>query len=199
MMMRPACFVALFIAAGCGGDRPGQVEAAGRDVAPGEWAVDYDASELAFVGSQTGKEFCGRFEEFSARIVFDPEAPENAKIEVTIDMDSAKTGDRQRDTALPRAEWFKAEEYPAATFVSSRVESAGDGAYEAFGALTIRDVTKDIALPFTLEIEGDAARATGAVDILRSDFGVGQGADFETAQWVAFEVRVEFDLRAVRR
>ncbi|MFQ5564401.1 MAG: YceI family protein [Parvularculaceae bacterium] len=162
------------------------------------WVVDMDQSRLGFTAVQAGDSITGAFGDFSAAIRFDPDHLEGATIDVSVDMKSARTGDRQRDLALPGKEWFYAKRYPAAHFVSSDVALVGDDAYEARGTLTIRDVSKDVVLPFTLAMEGDEARAEGALTLMRIDYGVGQGGEWDTEQWVDFEVRVDFAVTAHR-
>jgi len=81
---------------------------------------------------------------------------------------SARTGDTQRDTALPQADWFDVKHFPQATFEAAGFTPKGDGAYEAAGKLTIRGVTKDAVLPFTLAITGDGATAKGHLGLVRN-------------------------------
>ena len=50
-------------------------------------------------------------------------------------------------------------------------------------------------LPFTLTIAGNTAHAVGKVPLVRTAFGVGQGA-WATAEYVALEVNVDIDLVA---
>jgi polyisoprenoid-binding protein YceI len=64
--------------------------------------------------------------------------------------------------------------------------------------LTIRNVSKPLALPFTLTTSGKTAHAVGKVPLIRSAFGVGQGA-WATADYVAFEVNVDIDLTATSK
>lgn len=161
------------------------------------WIVDMGKSKLGFTATQTGDEFDGAFNSFTAKIRFDPDHLESASIDVSIDMNSARTGDRQRDLALPEKEWFNAKSYPEARFVSHDVVATGDGAYEARGTLTIRNVSKDVTLPFTVSINGDKAQAEGALTIVRTDYGVGQG-EWESGQWVGLNVKVEFSISAHR-
>lgn len=191
--------LACIILAGC--SQAEDDAAAGADAAAsgdGQWAVDHAQSKLEFVAEQTGAEFRGRFEDWSADIVFDPEDLANASITVTVAMDSAKTGDRQRDSALPGSDWFAAKTHPTATFESYAVRQTGEAAYEADGVLKIRDVEKGIVLPFVLEINDDTGTAFGAVDLIRTDFGVGQGEEFAGDKWVAFSVKVEYRVVAKR-
>ncbi|HAI28113.1 MAG TPA: YceI family protein, partial [Thalassospira sp.] len=60
-----------------------------------------------------------------------------------------------------------------------------------------RDVTREVILPFDLEIEGNEAKATGTVTINRTDFGVGQGQWADTSQ-VGDPVTIEIDIEAKR-
>jgi polyisoprenoid-binding protein YceI len=162
-----------------------------------DWAVDPARSRLGFSGTQTGVAFQGSFGKWSAEIGFDPAHPEAGHAKVTIDLASAKTGDTQRDTALPQPEWFDTATHPQASFVADHFVAKGGDAYEAPGKLTIRGTTKDVVLPFTLAIEGDHATAKGHLTLVRTDFGVGQGP-WASGQWVALEAGVDVDVVATR-
>ncbi len=177
----------------CGENAAAPAAQAAPPAVPGAWIVDKSASKIEFSGTQTGVAFAGRFQAFDATIVFDPDDLAAA----TIDTGSAKTGDRQRDAALPGAEWFSSKAFPQARFRSEAVTAAADG-YEARGKLTIRETERDLALPFTLKIEGGRAIADAAVTLDRSDFGVGQGEEFLTDKWVGYEVKVTIHIEAVR-
>jgi polyisoprenoid-binding protein YceI len=67
--------------------------------------------------------------------------------------------------------------------------------YEADAKLTIRGVTRDLLVPFTLMPQGDGSVARGAVTIARQDFGVGQG-EFATDRWIKFPVTINFVIQA---
>jgi polyisoprenoid-binding protein YceI len=159
------------------------------------WTIDPAKSQLGFTGSENGSAFSGHFGKFSGTIVFDPAAPGAGHADVTIMTGSATTGDQQKDGALPDSDWFAADKYPQAHFVATAFKATGTGAYEAMGTLTIRGVTKPLTLPFTLAITGTTAKADGSVPLIRTDYGVGQGA-WSTAQYVALQVAVSFDIIA---
>lgn len=159
------------------------------------WTAGPADSRLGFVGKQGGTAFEGRFKSWSASITFDPTAPESGKAVVTIDMASASTGDPQKDGALPQPDWFNAGKVPQARFEATSFRAKGGNAYEAVGTLTIRDVSKPVVLPFTLDIQGDTAKAKGKLDIIRTDYGVGQGP-WASGQAVALEVSVVVDITA---
>lgn len=163
-----------------------------------DWVIAPSKSRIGFSGVQVGAPFSGRFTRFEGQISFDPDKPEAGRAVILIDLASAQTGDAQRDSALPQAEWFDAKTNPKARFEATRFVHKGNDAYEASGTLTIRGIAKDVTLPFRLARDGNIARATGHLDLVRSQFGVGQGA-WATGQWVGLEVGVDIDVTATAR
>lgn len=194
-----ACLMVVF---GCGQNQAVATENEAEVVAvktdAPTWVVDYDKSRLGFSATQNGNRFDGEFEKFKARILLDPDKPETGAIDVRVDMTSAEAGDRQRNAALPGGDWFKAKEFPFARFVSSEIVSDSEGRFAAKGDLTIRDVTKEIILPFALKIEGDNAIAVGEVTLVRSEFGVGRG-EFSEGKWVSLDVLVRVEIAATKK
>ncbi|MEM8590160.1 MAG: YceI family protein [Pseudomonadota bacterium] len=160
-----------------------------------DWTVIHDESRLGIIGHQSGAAFEGAFLDFDAAISFDPADPAAATIDVQIDMSSLDTDNAQRDDMVRGGDLFDVATYPTAQFTASGFAVEGEGAFETTGELTIRDVTQQVSLPFTLTIEGNRAHATGELVINRIDFGVGQG------QWasddpVAFDVSIVIDIVA---
>lgn len=189
--------IGALVVAGCDAKPSAEPPAPAQETTNGGWRVDKAASRIEFIGEQTGAAFTGTFADYDAAITLDTDDLGAATIAITINTASAKTGDRQRDAALPTSDWFSVKAFPTATFSSSDIESTGAGTYEARGTLTVRDTSRDLVLPFTLAIEGARAVAVGETTLDRSDFGVGQG-EFATGQWVALGVTVRFHLEATR-
>lgn len=166
-------------------------------VAAAPWKLDVAKSQLAFSGTQTGTVFKGHFARFSAQIDFDPDHLETSHIVVVVDPASAVTGDMQRDKALIEKDWFDTAQFPQAKFVTTAIRKTGANAYTAAGVLTLRGVTKPVILPFMLAITGTTAHAKGHLDLVRTSFGIGQGA-WSTGQWVALDVGVDIDIVATQ-
>ncbi|CAP55424.1 YceI family protein [Gluconacetobacter diazotrophicus] len=160
-----------------------------------EWTIDPAHSTITFTGTQTGAAFTGHFKRFGGTIIFDPAHPDAGHALVTIDVASAVTGDRQRDEALPGADWFNVAAFPKATFEATHFQSRGGNAYTAQGELSIRGVGQPETLPFTLDITGTTAHAKGHLTLIRSPFGIGQGP-WASGQWVALDVGVDIDVTA---
>ena len=165
----------------------------------GNWIVDAEASKLVFIGEEKGRSFEGEFEDFSAEITFDPENLGDASIKAIVATGSAVTGEMTRDATITDGEWFDSGSHAAAIFASTAVRETGDGAYEMDGTLTIKEFSKALTIPFSLSIDGDNAIAKGGVDLVRTDFGLGERGYWLDEERVALKVRVEFEITATRR
>jgi cytochrome b561/polyisoprenoid-binding protein YceI len=167
------------------------------------WTVE-EESTLGFIARQQGSPVPGNFDAFDAEILFNPDDLTNSRLSVDIDATSITTGHNDRDKMLNSPSFFDTEKWPDASFQSTRIVSAGDGLFGALGNLTIRDVTKRVTLPFTLEIKADPedpsrelAHARGELPIMRLNYGIGQG-DWVSTKSVADEVVITFDIMASR-
>lgn len=159
------------------------------------WTVDKSKSTLTFSGIQSGEIFTGLFSDFDSVINFDPDDLENAKVVVTIDMNSAETGDLESTNALPSKEWFYIKKFPVAKFETSDFKHLGGDKYEAQGNLSIRGITQSINLPFTLKIENGYASMDAALNIKRTNFQIGTGM-WASKDWVEHNIGVNVHLEA---
>ena len=86
--------------------------------------------------------------------------------------------------------------FPVSEFTSSTITVTGEGTYEAEGQLSIKGISKDVVMPFTVLVdETGRAIADGSVLLDRSDFNVGEG-QFATGEWVGLEVEVLLHMEA---
>lgn len=160
-----------------------------------EWVMDEANSKLSFAAQQGDETFAGGFKKFSADIRFSAEDLANSKITVTIDTGSIFAGSDERDAALPGAGWFDVNRFPQAQFVTQSITATGLNNYVATAKLTIRDVTQDVKLPFTLTQQDGKTRANGSIVLQRNIFGIGQG-EFLSDGWVKYPVTVRIDILA---
>jgi polyisoprenoid-binding protein YceI len=165
--------------------------------APPAWVVDKAASKLTFSSSVSGQAFTGVFKRWDAVIHFDPKDLAHSDATVTVDIASAFTGNGDRDAELPDQDWFWTSHFPKATFTAKSFRALGPGRYQADGTLTLRGVSRPVALPFSLAITGAVAKVNGQAGIDRLAFGVGQG-EWKATDTVPAAVTVGVALSAHR-
>lgn len=173
------------------------VETAVPESGPIAWTVSR-GSTLTFATAWSGEAIEGRFEKWTADIRFNPDALDQSRVSVTIDMASAVSGDEQRDASLPSTDWFDTTAHPRATFTATRFERAGEGRFIARGRLSLRGVSRSLDLPFRLKIDGDKAEVSGVTSLDRTTFGVGQGEWASTDQ-IPARVTVRIAVKAQRK
>lgn len=162
------------------------------------WQIVPGKSRIQFTGVQMRVPSKGEFKRFTADIRFDPGNLAGSKVTVTVETESASTGNDDIDKELKKELWFEVAKYPKATFAVSRFVAKGDGNYDAVARLTIRDQTRDVTLPFKLVISGKTATMSGDLKLKRLDFGIGRG-EWKDTGIVANEVAVRIEIEATRQ
>lgn len=111
------------------------------------YKIDAAHSEIGFkVKHLVISTVSGNFSKFDATMEAEKSDFSDASISFEADVDSISTKSEQRDGHLKSDDFFNAEKYPKLTFKSTSIEKKDDNEYILHGDLTIRDVTKNIAL-----------------------------------------------------
>jgi polyisoprenoid-binding protein YceI len=160
--------------------------------ATGAYVADDAQSRLGFAGVQAGAEFKAVFHKFTANVQFAPDALAGASIEVTIDLVSVDSEDKDRDTTIRGPDIFDVAHWPTAHYLTRSITKTATG-FSALGALTLRGVTKDVPIEFQWLPGAGNAKLVGTAKLKRLDFGAGQG-DWKSTEWIADEVKVGFSL-----
>lgn len=143
----------------------------------------------------------GKFTRFEGHIMLDENDVTRSSVQVRIDAGSIDTSNDRRDDHLRSADFFEVEKFPSLTFVGRRVERSGDGLV-LVGDLTIRDVTREVRMPF--ELTGPVVTANGqkmlgaegSLRINRFDYGLQWNRITEAVQVVGDEVRIDLSVEA---
>ncbi|MBI4538914.1 MAG: YceI family protein [Gemmatimonadetes bacterium] len=105
-----------------------------------------------------------RFTAFDATILYDEGDVTRSSVKATIRAASIDTGSKLTDDLLRGSQFLAVDQYPEIRFESQHVRRWGED-YLAVGDLSIRAVTKKIALPFRIvssRADGTAGRGLGA-------------------------------------
>lgn len=153
-----------------------------------DYTVQPSGSTLGFTSSFQGSSFDGQFSKWTAAISYDQAKLAASKFDVTVDLSSAKTGDSDRDSALPGADFFDTAKYPQAHFVTTGFRQQGSQVI-ADGNLTLRGVTKPVSLNVTFKPQGSGATLDVSGTVNRLDFGVG-GGQYKDTTVIAAAVKV---------
>ena len=117
----------------------------------------------------------GRFGKVAGTVNYDANDVAKSSIDVKVDTTSINTDNENRDRDLRSANFFETDKYPEAHFVSKKIEKRGDQWY-AIGDLTIKDVTRQVELPFELSAAntpmGPAIGISASTKINRKDYHI---------------------------
>jgi|TARA_R110000737_G_scaffold17130_1_gene34574 polyisoprenoid-binding protein YceI len=106
------------------------------------WKIDTTHSEIGFkVKHMMISTVSGSFEDFDATVESEDDSFQNAEFSFSAKIDSISTKNADRDTHLKSDDFFNAEKFPELTFKSKSFDGN-----KLTGDLTIRDVTKEVAL-----------------------------------------------------
>ena len=173
-------------------------------------ALSFAADTYTIDGAHTSANFAvkhlglstvrGRFTEVSGSILFDDKAPEKSSVIAVIKTASVNTDNSMRDNDLRSDNFFNAAQYPEIRFQSTSVRKTGADKYVALGKLTIRDVTRDVEVPFTLaQGKGPKGQPRLGVDaslvLNRFDYHVNYD---KTGALVGKDVNIELSVEAGR-
>jgi polyisoprenoid-binding protein YceI len=160
-----------------------------------EWRMRPAESSITITATQQGAAFTAVFSKFDCQIRFDPADLAQASVVTSVDVVSWDSKSKDRDPYALGPDFFDVAKFPLARFATRSFKDLGGGKYEAAADLTIRGVTRQVVLPFTLTIDGAVARMQGSLTVNRNDFGIGQG-DWAKSDWVGQPVKIDIKLVA---
>jgi polyisoprenoid-binding protein YceI len=172
------------------------------------WVIDTTHTQVEFVVKHMMiANVRGRFKSYSGTLDINAENPAASSAHIEIDVASLDTHEANRDNHLRSADFFDAENHPKIVFQSKRVElTDGTDSFRLIGDLTIRGVTREVALDVTKEGEGKdpwGNRRYGFsahTKLNRKDYGLVWNVALETGGWlVGEEVKINIDLEVIEQ
>jgi polyisoprenoid-binding protein YceI len=166
----------------------------------GNWQLDPYHTQVEFSAKHLGMmNVRGRFEDVSAVADIDPDNPEAASVEITIQTVSVKTNNPARDNDLRSSSFLEVEKYPVITFKSTSVQATGDDQFDLNGDLTIKATTHPVTLHVTRYGEfndpmmGHRIAYGAQTSIKRHDYGVAANFVLDGRLVVSEEIQIEIE------
>jgi polyisoprenoid-binding protein YceI len=167
----------------------------------GTYRIDPDHSSVEFVVRHlVAAKVRGRFDLFGGNIVLTDEV-DSSMVDVQIDMTSVSTRNPDRDAHIKSADFFGAEDFPVATFVSQSVLPESG---QLIGTLTIRGTSQAVTLD--VEYQGAVVDPYGnnrivfsaRTEIDREAFGLTWNQALETGGvLVGKTAQIEIEIEAI--
>jgi len=139
-----------------------------------EWKVV--SSSIKFKIKNAGFNVDGSFSGLDAKIIFDNNKIIGNSIEASLNAASINTNNGSRDGHLKKAEYFDVATFPKLTMAATLFGKDKEGGWRGYFKLTIKNKTKEIAVPFSFIEKDGKATIKGSFTINRLDFGVGESS-----------------------
>jgi polyisoprenoid-binding protein YceI len=171
-----------------------------------KWTIDRSHTNVTFSIRHFFTPVVGKFTAYTIDLNFNPNDLANSNVVVDMDVNSVNTNNERRDSHLKNPDFFNADVFPKMTFSSTSISKTGENQFLMRGNLTIKDVTKQVEIPFTLLGVADhpsrenteVAGLEGSFKLKRLDYGVGTG-DWVSTAVVADELTVDLFLSVNRQ
>jgi len=156
------------------------------------WVPVPASDSIVFNTTQAGAPFQGQFTQFTGVVCLNQAHTQGNYIRVSVQAASVDTGLPELDAALRGPDFFEVARWPQANFTSDAIKQLSVGHYQVTGKLTLRDVTREITVPFTVTPTADGgARLQGTLEFERLDYHIGLG-QWRDTRWVGDKVEVQF-------
>ncbi|MFM2386384.1 MAG: hypothetical protein RL660_1141 [Bacteroidota bacterium] len=129
------------------------------------WNVKEDAYSVKF----TTAKFEGAFKGLKSELLFDENNLAASKLIATIDATTINTGNGMRNGHAKQG--LDVKKFQSVKFVSTSITKTSSG-YEATGNLTVKDVTKQIRIPFTFTQAAGGGVFAGTFSLKPADYNV---------------------------
>ncbi len=173
--------------------------------APGTFVIDASHTRVGFVAKHLMvTKVRGSFADVEGSFTV-PENPLEASAQATMKSASLSTGSADRDAHVKSGDFLDVEKWPEVSYRSTGVSGVSGDRFTVHGELTIRDVTRPVALEVEVDgVAGDpwggervSLTARGEID--REEFGLTWNVALEGGGvLVSKKVVLEIDAQGVR-
>ncbi len=130
---------------------------------------EWQAKENDYVIKFNTKGASGTLKGLKGTIDFDQTDLKNSRFDVTVDVNTINTGLGLKNKHAKAENFLDAEKYPTIRFTTSTITPSVDG-FTASGMLTIKDISKEVTIPFTFDDKGNEGVFRGMFELNRKDY-----------------------------
>lgn len=145
-----------------------------------KWNIKEDAYSVKFTSSK----FKGTFKGLKTELYFDESNLAASKLLATIDANTINTGNGMRNGHAKQG--LEAKKFQTVKFESTAISKTTNG-YDAIGNLTIKDVSKQIKIPFTFSKTAEGGVFIGSFSVKPAEYNVTKGG---TPEVLDFQLNV---------
>lgn len=143
--------------------------------APEELALSPATGSILFTGSKVGGSHDGSFKKFSGTLTLVPDAIENSKVSVDIDLASVSTDNAKLTDHLKSEDFFNVAKFTKATFRSTSIKpvtTVKGATHTITGNLDFHGVKKSLSFPANITVTDDKVTASAQFSMNRKTFNV---------------------------
>ncbi|QDO87794.1 YceI family protein [Ornithinimicrobium ciconiae] len=172
----------------------------------GQWRFDPEHTRVGFSAKHAMiTTVRGAFNDVEGIIELDADNLSNSTVSVRLQSASVDTRNDKRDEHLRSPDFFDVENHPEIVFTSSTIDEVEEGNFMVVGDLTIRDTTKQVAIPIELlGVERDPmgnlrAGFEATRRLNRRDYGLEWNLPMDRGGVLVSEkVTLEFEISAIK-
>ena len=202
--MKKFVWIAVVLLAALGLGQAAHAQTESKSLLSGDlYRIDRTHSMLSFTAWHVGfSRVRGTFKSYDVALYFVEDDILKSSVSVEIDVDTVDSNSAGRDGQL-RKEFFDIATFPLIHFRSERVEADGTG-FVLIGPLTVRDVTREVRLPFRVvtpkgrdQFGHTRITFTGGLTLNRKDYDVIYANNSFWDGIASDEIEIEIDLSMV--
>jgi polyisoprenoid-binding protein YceI len=163
-----------------------------QSAAAQDWKLNEKESSVIFIAKNLGMKVTGKMAGMKVTGNYDDENIFASTFVGTVDVSTIDTQIKLRDNHLKSSDYFDVSKYPTITFKSKEITEAGLS-LKVVGDITIKGVTKEVEILFTVQKAGSKHTLVGNVTIQRKDFDVGSNSTLIMADIIQVRIIAVFE------
>ena len=153
--------------------------------------VDSQKGQIQFFGTHTDNPFSGVFSQWQLNTDLNLQSRTMSEFSLSVDMQSASTGNTLYDGTLQESDWFDTTNHPKALYEAKSIEFLENNQIALVGVFTF----KGRAMPLNIQLIINANDTISSEFILKRDrLNLGQTADSD-ATWVSNDISVKATIK----